>query len=62
MDGKTIIEVVMEAAYEAQVDEVTMRELEALILPEVQIFTPDEIKRLRVVKLQNWLRKVSSRR
>jgi DNA-binding transcriptional regulator YiaG len=47
MDGKTIMEVVMEAAYEANMDEVTIGELAALALPEVQTFTPDEIKRLR---------------
>jgi putative transcriptional regulator len=47
MDGKTIMEVVMEAAYDAKVDPVTMRKLEDLVLPEVQAFTPDEIRRLR---------------
>jgi len=47
MDDKTIIEVVMEAACDAKVDKVTMRQLEALALPEVHAFTPDEIRRLR---------------
>jgi putative transcriptional regulator len=47
MDGKTIMEVVKEAAYDAKVDEDTMRKLEALVLPEVQDFTPDEIRHLR---------------
>ncbi len=37
----------MEAAYDAKLDDATMCELEALALPEVQAFTPDEIKRLR---------------
>jgi len=35
MDGKTIMEVVMEAAYDAKVDEVTMCKLESLVSPEV---------------------------
>ena len=47
MDGKTMMEVALEAAYDAKFDEVTMRELEALIVPEVKTFTPDEIRRLR---------------
>ena len=47
MDGKTIMEVVMEAAYDAKLDDATMRKLESLALPEIQTFTPDEIKRLR---------------
>jgi putative transcriptional regulator len=47
MDGKTIMEVVMEAAYDAKMDEVTMCKLEALLLPELQAFAPDEIRRLR---------------
>lgn len=46
MNGKTILEVVMEAAYDAKMDIATMRKLEALVLPEVQTFTPDEIRRL----------------
>jgi DNA-binding transcriptional regulator YiaG len=54
MDGKTIMEVVMEAAYDAKLDDATMHKLEALALPEVQTFTPDEIKRLREsVKLRS---------
>jgi putative transcriptional regulator len=47
MDGKTIMEVVMEAVYDVNMDEVTLSELAALALPEVQTFTPDEIRRLR---------------
>lgn len=47
MDGKTIMEVVMKAAKDAKVDKVTMRNLEALALPEVHGFTPKEIRKLR---------------
>ena len=49
MDGKTIMEVVMEAAYDANMDEVTVSKLATLALPDVQTFTPDEIRRLRRV-------------
>jgi hypothetical protein len=41
MDSKTIMEVVMEAACDAKVDEVTMSTLESLVSPEVQTFTPE---------------------
>ena len=47
MDGKTIMEVVLEAAYDAKMDKVTLRKLEALALPEVREISPDEIRRLR---------------
>jgi putative transcriptional regulator len=47
MDGKTIMEVVLDAACDADVDEITMRKLVDLALPEVQVFTPDEIRHLR---------------
>lgn len=47
MDGKTIMEVVLEAAYDAKMDKVTLRKLEALALPEIREFSPDEIRRLR---------------
>jgi len=47
MDGKTIMEVALEAAYDAEMGETSLRQLEALVPPEVQDFTPDEIKSLR---------------
>lgn len=47
MDGKTIMEVVLEAASDAKVDKVTMDKLEALALPEVQELTAAQIRQLR---------------
>jgi len=44
MENKPILEVVMEAAYAAKMDEATTRKLAVLVLPEVQDFTPDEIR------------------
>ena len=35
MDGKTVMEVVMEAASDAKMDEATMSKLGSLVLPEV---------------------------
>jgi putative transcriptional regulator len=47
MDGKTIMEVVLEAASDAKVSKVTMDKLEALALPEVQELTATQIRQLR---------------
>ncbi len=47
MNGKTIMEVVLEAASDAKVDKVTMDKLEALALPEVQKLTAAQIRQLR---------------
>ena len=47
MDGKTIMEVVLEAASDAKVGKVTMDKLEALALPEVQALTAAQIRQLR---------------
>ena len=47
MDGKTIMEVILEAASDAKVDKVTMDKLETLALPEVQELTAAQIKQLR---------------
>ena len=47
MDGKTIMEIVMEAAYDAKMDKITMRKLEALALPEIKAMTASEIRTLR---------------
>lgn len=47
MDGKTIMEVVLEAASDAKIDKVTMDKLEALALPEVQELTAAQIRQLR---------------
>ncbi|HEY1645536.1 MAG TPA: helix-turn-helix domain-containing protein [Candidatus Saccharimonadales bacterium] len=47
MDGKTIMEVVLEAANDANFDKVTMAQIQALALPEIKELTPAEIRRLR---------------
>ena len=47
MDGKSIMEVVLEAANDANVDKITLNKLEALALPEVRVLTPGEIRQLR---------------
>jgi putative transcriptional regulator len=47
MNGKTIMEVVLEAAEEAQADKVTMSRIENLALPEVRNLTPKQIRALR---------------
>ncbi len=47
MNGKTIMDVVLESAAELQVDKVTMRELEALALPKVKPLSPLQIKNIR---------------
>ena len=47
MDGKTIMEAVMEAAYDAKMDKITMRKLELLALPEIKTLTPEQIRTLR---------------
>jgi putative transcriptional regulator len=47
MDGKTIMEVVLEAANDAKFDKVTMDQLQALALPEVRSLSPAEIRQLR---------------
>ncbi|HEX4774459.1 MAG TPA: helix-turn-helix domain-containing protein [Candidatus Saccharimonadales bacterium] len=47
MDGKTIMEVVLEAANDAKADKITMDKLESLALPQVQALTPAQIRQLR---------------
>ncbi len=47
MDGKTVMEVVLEAANDAKVDKITMDKLEALALPTVRELTPGQIRQLR---------------
>src|ERR1035437_2256618 len=47
MNGKTIMEVVLEAANDAKVDKVTMDKLEMLALPEIRELTPAQIRQLR---------------
>jgi len=48
MDGLTITQFVLEAAREAKFDKVTMRRIEELALPEIQDFSPGEIKNIRL--------------
>jgi putative transcriptional regulator len=47
MNGKTIMEIILEAANDAKVDKVTMDKLEMLALPEVRELTPAQIRQLR---------------
>ncbi len=47
MNGKTITQIVLEAAKDANADKVTMSRLEALALPEVHVLTPAQIRALR---------------
>jgi putative transcriptional regulator len=47
MNGKTITQVVLEAAKDADADKVTMSSLETLALPEVRALTPAQIRALR---------------
>src|SRR5580704_10410719 len=47
MNGKTITQVVLEAAKDANADKVTMSKLESLALPEVKTLTPSQIRALR---------------
>lgn len=47
MNGKSITQVVLEAAKDANADKVTMSRLETLALPEIQVLTPSQIKALR---------------
>src|SRR5882672_206718 len=47
MNGKTIIDVVLEAARDAEADKVTMDKLELLALPEIKQLTPRQIRELR---------------
>jgi len=47
MNGKTITQVVLEAAKDANANKVTMSNLEALALPEVRALTPTQIRDLR---------------
>lgn len=47
MNGKSIAQVVLEAAKDARADKVTMSKLENLALPEVRALTPSQIRALR---------------
>lgn len=47
MDGKSIMEVVLESAKDLKFDKVTMHELEALALPKVRDLSSKQIKSIR---------------
>jgi putative transcriptional regulator len=47
MNGKTITQIVLEAAKDANADKVTMSTLESLALPDVKVLTPSQIRALR---------------
>jgi putative transcriptional regulator len=47
MNGKTITEVVLEAARDSNADKLTIDKLETLALPEIQVLTPTQIRALR---------------
>lgn len=47
MNGKSITQVVLEAAKDANADKITMSKLESMALPEVKALTPSEIRELR---------------
>ena len=47
MSGKPLIEVALETGKDLKFDKLTMRQLEALALPEVKVLTPKQIKRIR---------------
>ena len=47
MDGKNIMETVLESAGNMNFDKVTMHELEALSLPEVKRLSAAEIRKMR---------------
>jgi putative transcriptional regulator len=47
MDGKSIMEVMLETAQDIGVSKITMRKIEALALPEIHPLTPEEIKEIR---------------
>ena len=47
MNGKTIAQVVLEAAKDSGADKLTMDKLEALALPAIQPLTPAQIRALR---------------
>ena len=47
MDGKSIMEVMIETGQDIGVDKITMRKIESLALPEVTPLTAEEIKEMR---------------
>ena len=47
MDGKSIMDTVLESAKDLKFDKITMHELEALSLPEVKIISPKQMRRIR---------------
>ena len=47
MDGKSIMDVVLESAKDMKYDKVTMHELEALSLPEVKKISPKQMRKIR---------------
>ncbi len=47
MEGKSIMEVVLESAKDLKFDKITLRELAALALPEVKPLTTKQIKSIR---------------
>ncbi len=48
MDGKNIMDLVLESARDLKFDKVTMHDLEALALPEVKPLSPSQIKSIRI--------------
>ena len=47
MDGKSILDAVLETAADLNVNKITMRELASLALPPVQGLTPSQIRKIR---------------
>ena len=47
MDGKSIMDVLLDSAKNMGLHQITVHELEALSLPKVKEFTPDQIKKIR---------------
>ena len=47
MARKSIMDVALETGKDLKFDQLTMRQLEALALPEVKILTPGQISRIR---------------
>lgn len=47
MNGKSTLQIALETAKDLRLDKVTIRELEALQIPEVKELTPEQIKKIR---------------
>lgn len=48
MDGKSIAEIALEAAIEANFDKTTLHRMQTLAFPEIKNYSPQEIKNLRL--------------